>query len=97
MEIDKLIKANELDCKITELQNILDCFEWTPEDDLGSDKAHPKSISRNPEIIIEFDAADGNSRELIKLPKDFSKAWIPDMKKEISTGLEIYKKEFKEL
>ena len=97
MDRETLLKANQLDGEIRELERILDCFEWDPDDDLGSDKNHVHSFTRHPKIIIEFDADDGNGRELIKLPKDFSKAWIPDMKKEISTGLEIYKKEFKEL
>lgn len=97
MEIDKLIKANELDYEIQNLKNILDCFEWNPEDDLGSDKAHPKSITRNPEIIIEFDAGDGNGRETIKLPKRHTDAWITNIKNQISADLEFRKKEFKEL
>ena len=97
MDRETLLKANQLDGEIRELERILDCFEWDPDDDLGSDKNHVHSFTRHPKIIIEFDADDGNGRELIKLPKRHTDAWITNIKNQISADLEFRKKEFKEL
>lgn len=97
MDKEKLMIANKLNANIEELKHILQCFEWDPNDDLGSDKAHPTTISRNPEIIIEYDADDGNGRETIKLPKTHSESWIPHIERNIRINIEVSKKEFNAL
>ena len=87
MDRETLLKANQLDGEIRELERILDCFEWDPDDDLGSDKNHVHSFTRHPKIIIEFDADDGNGTDVIGLPDNISKMFIPAIKQELYIDL----------
>jgi hypothetical protein len=84
MDIQTLKKANDLNQKIKELNEALNCFEWSPEESIAP-------ISTNPRILIEF---DGDGREQIKLPLVLSDVLVAILKKEIVTARESALSEF---
>ncbi len=86
MEREKLEKANELDKKIREYKEALNCFQW--EDNDGG--LH----STNPALIIEF---DNDGREQIKLPMTLSDSVVNLLKEIITASLETTQKEFNNL
>lgn len=73
MDIQTLDKANSLNKKIKQLDEALNCFEWSPGGSIPP-------ISTNPRIIIEF---DNDGREQIKLPLVLSDVLVAILKKEI--------------
>ena len=89
MDTKTLKKANELNKKISEFNEALNCFEYSPDED-GKIK-----YSTHPEVIIEFDGADG--REQIKLPMILSNAFTRVMKEAIIEGLKKVEMEFHQL
>lgn len=61
MDIATLGKANELNKKIKELTEALNCFEFThPEDE-------SKKYSTNPRLIINYEGGDGRENQLIPM------------------------------
>jgi hypothetical protein len=87
MDITTLGKANELNKKIKEFSEALNCFEWKPEEN-----AEP--ISTNPRLIIEYDY-DG--REQQPLPINLSNELVAFLKAEIVKGRDIAVNEFNAL
>lgn len=91
MDVTTLEKANELNRKIKEFSEALNCFEWQPYCD---EERKDIRVSTNPELIIEF---DGDGREQIKLPMNLSGMLVEFLKKEIRKGRDEIVKEFNEL
>jgi len=89
MDTTKLKKANDLDRKIKELNEALNCFEWPV------DEGQPK-VSTNPRLIIDFDSCEGG-REQIKLPMELSNQLSTWIKGEIARELKFTVMEFNEL
>lgn len=78
MDITTLDQANELNQKIKEFTEALNCFEWThPEDE-------KIKLSTNPRLIIEYNGGDG--RELVALPMNLSDSMVGFLKQEIIKG-----------
>lgn len=86
MDITTLEKANELNRKIKEFQQALNCFQLDQEYGGGS---------TNPRLIIEFDGADG--REEQPLPMNLSDALVSFLKAEIIKGRDAAVAEFNAL
>lgn len=86
MDITTLEKANELNRKINEFQQALNCFQW--EDEYGGG-------TTNPRLIIEFDDCDG--RETLPLPMNLSDALVSFLKAEIIKGRDAAVAEFNAL
>jgi len=84
MDTAKLRKANDLDKKIREFTEALNCFEW------------PDKVSTNPRLIIEFDDDEGG-RSSIKLPMELSNNLIDWLKTEITKNRQNVVNEFNEL
>lgn len=90
MNKEILKKGNDLNKKIGEFQEALNCFEWT------SEIKGVKPTSTNPRIIVEFDDEDGG-RSQLKLPMSLSDVLVDLLKQEIKKGLESAKLEFESL
>ena len=89
MDIATLGKANELNKKIKELTESLNCFEFThPKDE-------SKKYSTNPRLIINYDGGDG--RETLPLPMNLSDALVSFLKAEIIKGRDAAVAEFNAL
>lgn len=86
MDLTTLEKANELNKKIREFQQALNCFQWDQEYGGGS---------TNPRLIIEFDGADG--REKQPLPMNLSDVMVSFLKAEILKGRDTAVDEFNAL
>ena len=86
MDVTTLEKANELNKKIREFQQALNCFQWEEEYGGGSTK---------PRLIIEFDGADG--REEQPLPMNLSDVMVSFLKAEIIKGRDTAVAEFNAL
>ena len=86
MDITILEKANELNKKIKEFQQALNCFQWEQEYGGGT---------TNPRLIIEFDDVDG--RETQPLPMNLSDTVVSFLKAEIIKGRDAAVSEFNEL
>ena len=86
MDITTLEKANELNRKIKEFQQALNCFQWEQEYGGGT---------TNPRLIIEFDGGDG--RETQPLPMNLSDALVSFLKAEIIKGRDAAVAEFNAL
>jgi hypothetical protein len=87
MNKETLEKANKLNRRITEFDQALNCFEWSPDEDTAP-------ISTNPQIIIEYDL-DG--REQVKLPMILSDELVKILKIAIIEGKTAAEKEFEML
>ena len=85
MDVTTLEKANELNKKIREFQEALNCFEW--ENEYGGH-------STNPRLIIEFDR-DGREQQL--LPMNLSNELVKILKEEIIKGRDIAVADFNAL
>lgn len=85
MDITTLEKANELNRKIKEFTEALNCFEWEEEG---------KKYSTNPTLIIEFDRDD---REQQRLPMNLSNELVAVLKTEIINGRDNAVAEFNAL
>jgi hypothetical protein len=83
MEKETLKKANELDRKIREINEALNCFEWQPYPDEVALAKEP--ISTNPILMVEFDGGDG--REEVKLPIILGNRLIDILKSELKSSL----------
>jgi len=79
MDTTTLKRANELNQKIKEYSEALNCFEWESENEI--------KVSTNPHLIIEFDGEDG--REQIKLPMNLSDVMVGFLKQEIIKGRQL--------
>ena len=89
MDITTLEKANDLNRRIKEFTEALNCFEWThPEDETIK-------YSTNPRLIIDFEGGDG--REQIKLPMNLSNNLVEFLKEEIIKGRDSAVVEFNAL
>jgi len=89
MDLITLGKANELNRKIKEFNEALNCFEWThPEDET-------QKFSTKPRLIIDFDGGDG--REQIELPMNLSNTLVAFLKEEIIKGRDVAVAEFNAL
>jgi hypothetical protein len=86
MDITTLTKANQLNQKIKEFSEALNCFEWDKEYGGGT---------TNPRLIIEFDGCDG--RETQPLPMTLSNALVSFLKEEIIKGRDAAVSEFNNL
>ncbi len=86
MDDKTLKKANEIAQMIRENKSALCCFEWEEEYGGGS---------RNPQLIIEFDASDG--REQQKIPMQLSDILVDMIKQAIDANLSVLKSEFESL
>lgn len=83
MDIKTLEKAYELNRKIKEFTEALNCFQWSDEYGGGS---------TNPRLIIEFDGGDG--REEQPLPINLSDELTSFLKAEIIKGRDAAVAEF---
>jgi hypothetical protein len=92
MDITTLEKANELNRKIKQFSEALNCFEMEPYCDGERNNVR---VSTNPQIIIEYDG--GDERELIKIPMALNEVLINFLLKEIKTGLDKTVEEFNAL
>lgn len=81
-----LIKANELDRKIKEFTEALNCFQWP--DDYGG-------VSTNPRIVIEYDDGDGRASQ--PLPMNLSNELVEFLKREIRAARDNAVDEFNAL
>ena len=86
MDLTTLEKANELNRKIREFQQALNCFQWEEEYGGGS---------TNPRLIIQFDGPDG--RENTPLPMNLSNGLVKFLKAEIIKGRDAVVAEFNAL
>ena len=89
MDITTLEKANELNKKIKEFTEALNCFEWTHPTD------ESQKFSTKPRLIIDFDGIDG--REQIALPMNLSDTLVSFLKAEIIKGRDVAVAEFNAL
>lgn len=90
MENSTLEKANNLNKKIKEFKEALECFESThPEDETIT-------YSTNPALIIEFDDEDEMRRQL-KLPMVLSDSLTGFLKTTIKAQLKMAEDQFKAL
>lgn len=87
MDITTLEKANQLNRKIKEFTEALNCFEWQV------DEGQPK-ISTNPRLIVEF---DGDGREQLMIPMALNKTLVDFLKNEIIEGRNTAVSEFNDL
>lgn len=85
MDITTLEKGNQLNRKINEFTQALNCFEWPEEYGSGS---------RNPRLIIEF---DDDGRETQPLPMNLSNEIVAFLKQEIIKGRDAAVEEFNAL
>jgi len=86
MDVTTLEKANELNKKIKEFQQALNCFQWEQEYGGGT---------TNPRLIIEFDGGDG--REVQPLPMNLSDETVSFLEFEIITARDAAVDEFNAL
>jgi hypothetical protein len=91
MDITTLEKANNLNKKIKEFSEALNCFEWQPYPD---EERSEVRISTNPQLIIEY---DGDGREQVYIPMTLNEVLINFLKSEIKKQLDINVKEFNSL
>jgi len=87
MKTETLNKANDLNRKIREFSEALNCFEWTPEETKSP-------VSLNPRLIIEY---DNDGREQMEIPMNLSNELIDFLKKEIIEGRDKAMAEFNAL
>ncbi|MEI7829346.1 MAG: hypothetical protein WCI31_06235 [Prolixibacteraceae bacterium] len=85
-------KANTLNNKLKEFNEVLNCFGWKP--DVKKNRADIR-LSLNPQLIIEYDGADG--RELSKIPIRLNSVFVDLIKAEIEKEVEQLVKEFNAL
>lgn len=88
MTIDTFYKAHDLNKKLNELNQALNCFEYRYSE-------HSAPISTNPRIIIEYDG--GDDREQISLPIALSNTLVEILKAEIINATELALSEFTSL
>jgi len=86
MDLTTLEKANDLNRKIKQFNNALDCFQWEAEYGGGT---------TNPQIIIEFDGCDG--REQQPIPMFLSDEMLGFLKESIIKGRKNALDEFNSL
>ncbi|MFH2032067.1 MAG: hypothetical protein ABIJ40_15840 [Bacteroidota bacterium] len=87
MDITTIDKANELNQKIREFSEALNCFEWTPIE-------NEPPVSLNPRLIIEY---DNDGREQTAIPMNLSNAMVEFLKTEIIKGRDRAVAEFNAL
>lgn len=90
MDITTLDKANNLNRKIKEFQQALNCFEYN----YGEKDA--EKFDRTPRLILDVDDLD-NGREQIDIPMNLSNELISFLKTEIIKGRDKAVKEFNAL
>lgn len=96
MEKTTLNKANELDKKIREFNQALECFEWSyPGEEKPSSDENYLKHSTNPRLIIDFDGPDGREQQTI--PMVLSDTLITILKNTIEELRDKTIKEFKNL
>ena len=86
MDIEKLNKANELNRRIREFTEALNCFEW---------ENGGQTFSTNPRLIIQFHGGDG--REELPIPMELSDVLVGILKAEIKSQRSVCKMEFDKL
>ena len=87
MDITTLNKANELNKKIKEYQEALNCFEYKYGDN------NEATFDRTPKIVLDVDDLD-NGREQIAIPMVLSDELISFLKAEIIRGRDEAVREF---
>ena len=92
MDVITLTKGNDLNRKISEFQEVLNCFEWQPYSD--EERVH-EAVSTNPKLIIDFDGCDG--REQLEVPMNLNAQFIHFLKTEIKKALDETVQEFIDL
>lgn len=91
MDVTKLNTANDLHKKIKEFVEALNCFDYyEPE------LAELAPVSRNPRLIVEFDADEGG-RQTVKIPMNLSNVLITQIKEAIKTKMAKTVEEFNQL
>lgn len=89
MDVKTLEKGVDLQRKINQCADVLNCFTWRYED------VRSTEISTNPTIIIEFDGCDG--REEAEVPFDLNAEIIEAIKAWTSQRRDLAIAEFKDL
>jgi len=92
MDTTTLEKANELNRRIKEFSEALNCFEWQPDCD---ENRKSESFTTHPQLIIEFDG--GEDREQVALSMKLSDTLIDFLKTEIKKELKKSVDEFNAL
>ncbi|HZK94398.1 MAG TPA: hypothetical protein VFC67_09340 [Prolixibacteraceae bacterium] len=92
MDTTTLEKANELNRKIKEFSEALNCFEYQPYCD---EERREERVSSDPRLIIEFNG--GDDREQLMLPMNLSDTLVDFLKAEIKKELKKSVYEFNAL